>query len=283
MALPNDIFYNTGIATYLWILDNSKQPERRGKVQLVDATGFATKMRKSLGSKRVEVSDADRGKVVQAYDDFAESDISKVFDNLDFAYWQVTVERPLRLNFACTPERIEAVAESKLLAKVDGLLDALRTAPAELVETVHLNRDKFQRALGTHLGSRGVGLTTPQWKALLTAMGERDENGDVITDAKGRPEPDTGLRDTEIVPFGWRGHPKTGDAASETITGYFDADVKPHVPDAWIDKTKTRVGYEIPFTRHFYQYIPPRPLAEIDADLNKVVAEIMEMLREVEA
>lgn len=282
VALPNDMFYNTGIATYLWILDNSKQPERRGKVQLVDATGFATKMRKSLGSKRVEVSDADRGKVVQAYADFGESDISKVFDNLDFAYWQVTVERPLRLNFACTPEHIEAVTESKLLAKVDGLLDALRTAPAELVETVHLNRDEFQRALGTHFGSRGVGLTTPQWKALLTAMGERDESADVITDLKGRPEPDTGLRDTEIVPFGWGGHPKTHDAAGETIADYFDAEVTPHVPDAWIDKTKTRVGYEIPFTRHFYQYIPPRPLAEIDADLNKVVGEILDMLREVE-
>ncbi len=282
VALPNDMFYNTGIATYLWILDNSKQPERVGKVQLVDATGFATKMRKSLGSKRVEVSDADRGKVVQAYDDFGETDISKVFDNLDFAYWQVTVERPLRLNFACTPERIEAVAESKPLAKVDGLLDALRTAPAELVESVHLNRDKFQRALGTHFGSSGVGLTTPQWKALLTAMGERDEGADVITDAKGHPEPDTGLRDTEIVPFGWGGHPKTHDAAGETVADYFDAEVKPHTPDAWIDKTKTRVGYEIPFTRHFYQYVPPRPLAEIDADLNKVVAEIMDMLREVE-
>ena len=114
-------------------------------------------------------------------------------------------------------------------------------------------------------------------------MGERDENADVITDAKGHPEPDTGLRDTEIVPFGWGGHPKTHDAAGETIADYFDAEVKLHVPDAWIDKTKTRVGYEIPFTRHFYQYVPPRPLAEIDADLNKVVGEILDMLREVEA
>jgi type I restriction enzyme M protein len=125
VALPTDMFYNTGIATYLWILDNTKQPERRGKVQLIDATEFATKMRKSLGNKRVEISESDRDKVVQAYATMATSDISKVFDALDFAYWSVTVERPLRLNFACTPERIEAVAGHKILGKIDGLVASL--------------------------------------------------------------------------------------------------------------------------------------------------------------
>src|SRR5882757_5189182 len=110
VALPTDMFYNTGIATYLWILDNTKQPERRGKVQLIDATGFATKMRKSRGNKRVEISDADRAKVLHQYATMAESDISKVFDTLDFAYWSIVVERPLRLNFACTPDRIETAA-----------------------------------------------------------------------------------------------------------------------------------------------------------------------------
>ncbi|ACQ79751.1 N-6 DNA methylase [Beutenbergia cavernae DSM 12333] len=287
VALPNDMFYNTGIATYLWILDNSKQPERRRKVQLIDATKLGTKMRKSLGSKRVEISTADRGRIVQAYDRFdgvaADGDASgprsKVFDTLDFAYWSVTVERPLRLNFQVTPERLENVMASKPLSKVEGLVGVLSAFGDEL----YLNRDEFMGRLGTHLGAHRVGLTTPQRKALWQALGERDETADTCTDSKGRPEPDTGLRDTEIVPFGWSDHPKADDAERDTIQAYFDAEVAPHVPDAWIDWTKTRVGYEIPFTRHFYEYVPPRPLAEIDADLEASVSRILDLLREVEA
>ncbi|MEV4691359.1 class I SAM-dependent DNA methyltransferase [Micromonospora echinospora] len=279
VALPPDMFYNTGIATYLWILDNSKQPERKGKVQLIDATGFATKMRKSLGNKRVEISEADRVKVLQAYVTMATSDISKVFDVLDFAYWSVTVERPLRLNFTCMPERIEAVAEHKQLTKIEGLLASLGAFGTEL----YRNRENFLRDLGKHLRSAGIRLTTAQRKTLWQTLGERDEDADVCIDSKGRPEPDTGLRDTEIVSFGWGGHPKGHDAKDETIAAYFEAEVKPHVPDAWIDESKTKIGYEIPFTRHFYRYVPPRPLAEIDADLDKVVAEILDMLKEIEA
>lgn len=277
VALPTDMFYNTGIATYLWVLDNTKQPERKGKVQLIDATGFATKMRKSLGNKRVEISEVDRAKVLQAYATMATSDISKVFDALDFAYWSVTVERPLRLNFACTPERIEAVAQHKQLSKVDGLVAALDAFGNEL----YRNREDFLRDLGKNLRSDGVRLTTPQRKTLWQTLGERDGNAEICTDSKGNPEPDTGLRDSEIVPFGWGDHPKSHDAKDETIAAYFDAEVKPHVPDAWIDAA-TKIGYEIPFTRHFYEYASPRPLAEIDADLDKVIAEIMDLLKEVE-
>ena len=277
VALPTDMFYNTGISTYLWILDNSKHPDRRGKVQLIDASGFATKMRKSLGSKRVEISEADRSKVVQTYADAAESDISKTLDNLDFAYWSITVERPLRLNFACAADRVERAVEK--LTKVAGLAEAL----AAFGETLYRDRSPFLRDLGKHLGARGVTLTAAQRKTLWQALGERDETAEVCTDTKGNPEPDTALRDTENIPYGWGGHPKSHDAAQETIAAYFDAEVRPHVPDAWIDHTKTRTGWEIPFTRHFYRYIPPRPLAEIDADLDKVAAMIMKMLREVEA
>lgn len=278
VALPTDMFYNTSIPTYLWILDNTKQPERRAKVQLIDATGFATKMRRSLGNKRVEISEADRIKVLHAYKTMAESEISKVFDAYDFAYWSVTVERPLRLNFTCTSARIKAVAEHKTLGKIDDLAAALSSFGAEL----YLNRADFLSDLGKHLGSEGIRLTTAQRKTLSQTLSERDEDADICTDSKGRPEPDTGLRDTEIVPFGWNGHPKSHDAKDETIAAYFDAEVKPHVPDAWIDESKTKVGYEIPVTRHFYQYVPPRPLAEIDGDLDKVVAEILDMLKEIE-
>lgn len=281
VGLPGDMFYNTGIATYLWILTNAKPAERHGKVQLIDASGFATKLRKSLGSKRVEVSDADRERVLTAFREHQESDISKVFENLDFAYWSVTVERPLRLSFSCAPERVDKVEEHKTLSKVKGLLEALRSASDELLET-HQNRDLFMKLLGRHLGASGVGLTPAQRKALWQTLGERDETADIVTGTKGNPEPDTGLRDTEIVPFGWNGFAKSHDARDETVRAYFEAEVLPHVEDAWIDESKTRVGYEIPFTRHFYKYVPPRPLEEIDADLNKVVTEILAMLREVE-
>lgn len=303
VALPSEMFYNTGIATYLWILDNTKRPERRGKVQLIDATRLGTKMRKSLGSKRVEITTEDRDRIVRAYAAFDTSGSqpgpvsgvvpdngaaptgevlsgprSKTFDNLDFAYWSVTIERPLRLNFQVTPDRLENVKTSKPLAKVDGLVGVLES----FSDTLYLNREEFLRDVGKHLGSHGLGLTPPQRKALWQALSQRDENADVCTGAKRNTEPDTGLRDTEIVPFGWGDNLKTHDAEKTTIQAYFDAEVAPHVPDAWIDWTKTKVGYEIPFTRHFYQYLPPRPLAEIDADLEASVKRILDLLREVE-
>lgn len=207
VALPTNMFFNTGIATYIWILDNTKRSERIGKVQLIDATSFWTKMRKSLGAKSRELDADARDRILSLYDAFdeADPDYSKVFTANDFAYWTVTVERPL-----------------------------------------------------------------------LT------ETGKVSTDRKGNPKPDPKLRDTETIPFTYGGN-TAGDAArAETIKAYFDAEVLPHVPDAWIDAAKTKVGYEIPFTRHFYKYVPPRPLAEIDADLEKQVARIMDLLRQVE-
>lgn len=153
-------------------------------------------------------------------------------------------------------------------------------------EQVYLNREEFLHALGKLLREHSVTLTAAQRKALWQTIGEHDDDADdcVYTSGphKGEIEPNPVLRGTENIPFGWGGYPKTHDAAEETLEAYFEAEVKPHVPDAWIDKTKTKTGYEIPFTRHFYRYTLPRPLEEIDADLNRVVGEIMEMLREVE-
>jgi type I restriction enzyme M protein len=288
VALPNDMFYNTGIATYLWILSNAKPNERKGTVRLIDATGLGSKLRKSIGSKRVEISEECRKDIVRAFagtkseDGGAEVPV-KVFANRDFAYWTITVERPLQLRFECTPETISAVAEHKTLGNIPGLTDALESFGDE----VYLNREKFNKELGSHLRDHGISLTTAQSKTLWQTIGVHDETADICLHAsgtrKGAPEPDPALRDTENVPFGWGGHPKTREALEETVQAYFDAEVKPHVDDAWIDWTKTKTGYEIPFTRHFYTYEPPRPLEEIDADLERVVGEIMTLLREVEA
>ena len=203
VGLPTDMFYNTGIATYVWIISNRKPEARRGKVQLIDASGLWQKMRKSLGSKRKELSDAHIERITRLFGDFVEAEedgkpISRIFDNQAFGYHSITVERPLRGD--------------------DG----------QIV-----------------LGQKGK--------------------------QKGKPHPDPKLRDTENVPL------------AEDVADYFRREVLPHAPDAWIDPDKTKVGYEIPFNRHFYVFKPPRPLAEIDAELKQTTDWILEMIKGLSA
>ena len=206
VALSTNMFYNTGIATYVWILDNTKRAERIGKVQLIDGTSFFTKMRRNLGAKNREISPADRMTIMKMYDDYDETEHSKIFTTDTFGYWTITVERPLF-----------------------------------------------------------------------------DASGKAITDRKGKPKPNAKLRDTENVPFTYGANTQGIDGRDTVIKEYVEAEVLPHVPDAWVDLAKTKVGYEIPFTRQFYRYAPPRPLEEIDADLNKTIGEILVLLREVES
>ncbi len=272
VALPTDMFYNTGISTYVWILTNHKSPERRGKIQLINAVDFYQKMRKSLGSKRKEIGPDDLAKIVRLYGAFEENEFSKIFDNEAFGYHTITVERPLQLNFMVSSERLARLDGVKALAKLDGDLETLRSALAGMgQDRTWLNRDAFQADLKKALRSAGLTLTGPQLKAVLQALSEHDDNADVCRDAKGNPEPDPDLRDTEDVPL------------SEDIHDYFEREVLPHVPDAWIDEDKTKIGYEIPFTRHFYKFVPLRPLEQIDADLKAVTADIMAMLGEMGA
>ncbi|KQR20076.1 restriction endonuclease subunit M [Agreia sp. Leaf335] len=271
VALPTDMFYNTGIATYVWIIDNDKRPERRGTVQLIDGTGLSQKMRRSLGSKRKELGTKDIAKIVQLYGDAKQTDVSKTFKNEDFGYRTITVERPLRLNWALTFERLNFAVEQKAIAKLD--IDwsdfAADTSANEYPPTVDLRT--FTIEIKHRLEKTGIALTAPQLKTFLAGLSERDEHAPILPDAKGNPQPDTDARDTENVPL------------SEDVHEYFTREVLPHIPGAWIDGSKTKVGYEIPFTRHFYQYVSPRSLDEIDADLNKLVREITELLNEVEA
>lgn len=210
VALPTSMFYNTGIATYVWLLDNTKQAERVGKVQLIDASTFFTKLRKNLGAKAREIREADRDRIVRIYSAFDEqepedAEFSKVFSTRAFGYYTVTVERPLLAD--------------------DG---------------------------------------SPM-------LGDRGKN-------RGRPFADPKLRDTENVPFDL----DPSVPAEASIKAHFEKEIAPHTPDAWIDFTKTKVGYEIPFIRHFYRYEPPRPLIEIDADLNRLAGEIIDLLMEME-
>jgi type I restriction enzyme M protein len=274
VALPKDMFYNTGIATYIWLLDNDKPKERKGKVQLIDGSNHFEKLRKNIGSKRNAVSQQNIEDLVKLYDNFLETEESKIFNTEDFGYTTITVERPLRQSWTLTPARIEGALDTKIFAKiplekVDALKELLFAEAAfDIGPTANLKAFTFR--IKTITDASPVDLTAAQLKGFVAAFGERDENAPVLEDSKGKPLPDTNLRDSENVPL------------SMDIDEYVETEIKPHVADFWIDRSKDKVGYEIPFTRHFYKYVPPRELEEIDADLNKLIAEISALLREVE-
>ena len=286
VGLPDQLFYNTGISTYIWVLTNKKPKARKGKVQLINAVDLFVKMRKSLGNKRNGLSKESIATITRIYGDALAGEQSKIFDNDDFGFRRIVVERPLRLNFQASTERLGrlkeergflALAESKKkgaaaqreIEEGQTLQATIRKALESLgPETVHKSRPAFEKSLDAALKKADLKLPAPVRKAVLSALSERDESAEIVLDADGHPEPDADLRDSESVPL------------KEDIHAYFDREVKPHVPDAWIDEAKTKIGYEIPFTRHFYKYQPLRPLAEIEADIKKLEREIQSLLGE---
>jgi len=272
VALPTDMFYNTGISTYVWILSNHKPDERKGKIQLINAAGLFVKMRKSLGSKRNELSPANITEITRLYGEFAEGEKSKIFDNEDFGYSTITVERSLTLNFSVDAERRERLAAMNADDKrenfftdeeLEKLMSGLSTFDRE---EKFLDRTVFLPKLKKALTAAGFKPSARQQKAIVQALSERDPEAEICRDNNGNAEPDTELRDTENVPL------------RDNIEAYFAREVLPHAPDAWIDHDKTKVGYEIPFNRHFYVFKPPRDLAEIDADLKVVTDRILTMI-----
>lgn len=280
VALPTDMFYNTGIATYVWILSNHKAAARQGKVQLIDGSQHYAKMRKSLGSKRQYITEDQISELVRLYGSFEQTAQSKIFPIDAFGYRRITVERPLRLNFQTSAERIAKVLDEKAIQKLEPaaqqqLVEALQALDASVL---HRNREQFSKLLKKALTAHSVSLSTPEQKALLNALSERDSEADICM-TKGQPEADVGLRDNENVPLG------------ESVYDYFQREVIPHVPDAWIDESKTDaqdgevgiVGFEIPFNRHFYVFQPPRPLAEIDRDLKACTDRIKQMIEGLSA
>ena len=278
VALPDQLFYNTGISTYFWILTNRKSPDHAGKVVLLDARDQFAKMRKSLGDKRKFLTADQINEITRLYSEalhiaddpeHPQHAKVKVFANEDFGYRRITVDRPLKLRFEVTEETLTQVRESKPIAKaldVDLFTAALKPLVGRTWQTKRAAWDAIRSAMaeGGVLWPTGA----PFQKALREVIGVRDPEGEVQL-VKGDPEPDPELRDYENVPL------------HEDVDDYLRREVLPHVPDAWIDHTKTKIGYEIPFTRHFYVYKPPRPLAEIDAELKALEAEIQELLGEV--
>lgn len=361
VGLPDQLFYNTGISTYIWIVSNRKSAKRKGKVQLINASDFAWKMKKSLGDKRKKLGEGETENggfepnhidaLTRIHGDFQHDQplriadiqtniepdrkkkrdqdksvlVSKIFDNRDFGYLKITVERPLRLNFAVTDARIQQVKDGSFFtnlaiskkrkdlagsaaeiaegkaqqAEILAILDGLkpRFVAGELVR----NRDEFEKLLKAAFKGSAIGWSAPLKKALLAkgSLGEQDPEADICLDAKGNPEPDADLRDTENVslpadialplPLDYESNANKGKVDKSALLervrqhcqDYLAREVLPYRPDAWIDFDKNKVGYEIPFNRHFYEYEAPRPLEEIEAEIKALEGEIMAMLSEV--
>jgi type I restriction enzyme M protein len=282
VALPDQLFYNTGISTYLWIVTNRKRPERRGKVQLVDVRGSWVKTRRSLGEKRKEINAGQIDDITRLYGEFVEGERVKIMRNETFGYQRVTVERPLRLRWEVTSETIDQLAETKQWAKLgEADQEGVKSALQPLQGTSTSDRSVVAKKLG------GVpkGIEKALWDALATA----DPEAPMITNRKGEPEPAPDLRDNENVPLPdvpvvWEADPSERLASLEyraAVDDYMAVEVLPYISDAWVDHDKTKIGYEVPLTRHFYKYVAPRPLAEIDAEIKALEAEIQELLREV--
>ncbi|MBC1593574.1 type I restriction-modification system subunit M [Listeria seeligeri] len=287
VALPNDLFYNTGISTYIWILTNNKETHRRGKVTLVNAVDFSRKMKKSMGNKRNEISEEQIMDIVSLYNETKQNKKIKIFDNEDFGFHKITVERPLRLNFMLSKERIERVKHEKVFQNLatsnkkgeakekqieEGIAlqqRIINTLNTNVSNEIIKNREIFTKKLKEIFKKEGITVTSTVLKAILNGLSEKDETADICMRNKKTVEVDTELRDYESIPL------------KKDIQKYFEIEVLPHVPDAWIDETATKVGYEIPFTRCFYEYTPIRSSKEILKEIQKLEAEVAEQLKKV--
>lgn len=287
IALPEQMFYNTGIGTYVWIVTNRKESRRKGKIQLLDARdiwtpGGSEESKRSLGDKRRHLSGEQIEDLVRAYGRFEDGERSKIFDNIDFGYTRVTVERPLRLRYQMTFED-----KARFLDACPHLLDDVQAIDEALGREPQYDWNAVWRRIEDVLRAHKSRWKVTEQKLFRSVFTQKDPDAKSV--AKGGRdesyEPDADLRDFENVPLKDDNNAYFLDFENvplkDDINAYFEREVLPHVPDAWMDRSKDKVGYEINFNRHFYKYTPPRPLEEIDADLKRAEEEIMRLLQEV--
>ncbi len=326
VALPDQLFYNTGIFTYVWLVTNRKAPERQGRVQLIDGMRFSQRMKKSLNNKRNEITEEQIKHLTRIYGNYRDGEtakigtngsaetrvVSRIFENREFGFLKVTVERPLRMNFEASAERMARLDEQSAFANLAtskkrkddkaaareieegrALQDSIREVLGKLKRKGrYMDRELFETDIASAATKAGIKIDKPVLKAIFAALGERDPDAEICRDSKGRIEPDSELRDTENIPLPEGttlplpmqfGPDKPNDELVETfrdaIEDYMAREVLPHVPDAWVDYDKTKVGYEIPINRHFYVYAPPRALEEIEADITALEGEIAGLLK----
>lgn len=285
VALPDQLFYNTGIFTYIWIVTNHKDPTRAGQVQLINATGdeFYKKMKSSFGNKRKKIGEPEDGedqiqKITEIFEKFKPGKFCKIFDNKDFGYTRITVERPLKRNFVVNQERLTRLEESAVFKKLDGkkknepsqkaILSVLKKFPSK----TYKDYEEFSKDLKDAFDNANLSPSSSLIKIIEDALSEKDETAKEYFKKKGDKHPvsDSDLRDNENIPL------------KENIDNYFKREVLEYVPDAWIEESsREKIGYEIPFTRHFYEYKPLRPLSEINAEIKQLQKEISEELEEL--
>ena len=271
IALPEQMFYNTGIGTYVWIVTNRKEEHRKGKIQLLDArdlwtAGGSEDNKRSLGDKRRHIAAEQIAEIVRLYGRFEDGERSKLFDNADFGYTRVTVEQPLRLRYQMTIED-----KSRFLDACPYLLDDVQAIDKVLGREPSYDWNATWESIADLLRESQSRWRKVEQRLFRDVFTEKDSQAERVR-KDGREdgyEPDTALRDFENVPL------------KDDIDAYFEREVRPHVPDAWMDRDKDKIGYEINFNRHFYKYTPPRPLEEIDADLKEAEEKIVRLLREV--
>ena len=296
VALPLNMFYNTGIATYIWVLSNRKPEHRRGRVQLIDATQWSQPLRKNLGSKNCELSDEDIGRICDAFLAFEETEQSKIFPNEAFGYWKVTVERPLRLTVDLSPDHRQRFRAACRDAKEEPLANVIDRAAAVLGAGPHPDFNRFMEVIAADASAHGVKLTVKRKNLLQMALASREEAAAPVIKKTHKPgavepdpihglieaavdgqstvlehEPDPVLRDTEQVPLLEEGG----------VEAFFRREVLPYAPDAWFVSDSVKTGYEISFTRHFYKPLPLRPLEEIRADILALEHETEGLLGEI--
>lgn len=283
IALPDQLFFNTGIGTYIWILTNEKTEERKGKVQLIDAREEYIKLRKPLGNKRHTIPAESIEQIINTYHKYTENDKVKIFDNDDFGYTKITVERPMQLNYQVTPERLENLysysafkklaeskskdLETKMVEETEGKKqqEAIKEALLTIGDDLYTDWDTFEIKVKQALNP--FNLKPAFIKNVIEKLSEHDDTAKYVTDKKGNPKADSNLRDTEKIPL------------VQNIDDYFEEEVLKYYHNAWHDTKKNKVGYEINFTQYFYVYEPPRPLDEIESDISKITTEIQELLK----
>jgi type I restriction enzyme M protein len=293
VALPDNLFYNTGISTYFWIVTNRKSQDRLGKIQLIDARGYFEKMRKALGEKRKQISDEQIAGITRLYSEFTEGEHVKIFANEKFGYMRITVERPLKVKWVLNASTAVSVAKTKawkVFASAVGNPSAEHYLGVAGPFARHMGRTwESAKEMRAALLEANADLPEDLEKELLKAGAQSNSSGIIVFDKKGNPQPDTELRDNENVPLpslplAWEENVAQRLESSKyrsAVEEYVETEVIPYVPDAWVDFEKTKIGYEVPLTRYFYKYLPPRPLTEIDAEIKLLEREIQVLLSEV--
>lgn len=307
VALPEQLFYNTGIATYIWVLTNRKDPKRKDKVTLIDASSFWDQMPKSLGNKRRKIPPERARQIIDLIEKNAAGDFVRIFPTTEFGFRKITIERPLRLNFQVTSDRIAQLDNERAFQNLSHskkkdpikraaeekegrhLQQSVKDMLAMLPDKLYKDRSAFKDALAIAQKKADIKIAAPVQKAILSTLSVRDETAVICLDKDGNPEPDPELRDTESVPLAGGKDPVNKNGIPASVQSFFEKEVLPHVPDAWIDTSRRDpkdglvgiVGYEINFNRYFYKYEPPRPLEEIEADIKAIEKDVMKMLKEI--